>query len=96
MTYPHTATIHRKAKVGTKYTFATLASTSCFLQPLDDEKSQLYGIAFSKSFKCYLPDGTDIAEGDRMLINGDTYGVKGVSAFNYGSIAHGRATLEML
>lgn len=94
MTFPHSATIKRTTKEGTKYTFATLGTATCFLQPLDVESAQALGISFSQSSKLYLPISTDISSGDRVVIDGITYGVKGVQKLGYGSLEHKKAILE--
>lgn len=96
MTFPHTAAIHRMTEAGGKYTFGLSSSSKCFLQPLDAEKSQAYGITFSKGYHCYLPLTADITEKDRLIIDSVTYGVKGVRQHNYGTLSHIRATLERL
>lgn len=96
MTFPHEATLERTVKTGTKYVYGDNGSTPCFLQPMDDEKSQLFGIAFSKGFHCYTPLESDVLEGDRVSIAGTKYGVKGVKEFNYGSMPHKRVLLEQL
>lgn len=96
MNFPHTATIQASIKAGTKYTYADAGTTRCFLQPLSDEETQLFGMAFSKSFRCYIPFATEVTESMRLIIDGDTYGVRGVRTHNYGSLAHKRAILERL
>lgn len=96
MTYPHTATLQRKSRSNGKYEFADNGSTECFLQPLDDQASQIVGITFGKGSRCYVPLSTDIQEGDRMTINGIVYGVKGYAEHNYGDLAHKRVLLEQL
>lgn len=97
MTFPHSATIERKTKVGDKYTFDTLATSTCFVQPINAEESQLYGLVFSKSFRCYVPIDTDIKIGDRVIYGGETYGVRGVNTHDYvssKSLRHKKAMLE--
>jgi len=94
MNFPHSATIQRSALVGTKYLFATVGTTDCFVQPINAEEVQLYGIVFSKGFGCYLPFATDVQIGDRLTHNGQTYGIKGINAYNYGRLRHKKAMLE--
>ncbi len=95
MNFPHTATIRRQTKVGTKYTYADLSTTTCFLQQLDADKAQLYGMTFGKSYVCYLPIATDIVDSDRVVINSITYGVMGVKSEPYGSLQHKKAMVEL-
>jgi hypothetical protein len=96
MTFPHTATVQRQVKVGTKSSYADQGTTQCFLQPLDSEFSQLYGITFGKGSSCYLPYTADVNEGDRLVISGKKYGVRGMREHNYGSLTHKRAVVETL
>lgn len=96
MNYPHTAAILRTVKVGTKYTYAQAGVSVCFLQPLDSEMSIAYGVTMTKGFSCYIPLNADILEKDRLIIDGITYGVKGMRTHNYGSLKHKRAILEMV
>ncbi len=96
MNFPHTATIRRQTKAGTKYTYADLSSTACFIQQLDAEKSQLYGMTFGKSFVCYLPIGADVVDSDCLVINAVTYGVSGFKSAPYGSLQHKKAILELV
>lgn len=94
MTYPHTATIQRTAKVGTMYSFAEVGTTNCFLQPLDSVAAESYGIQFVKGSSCYVPYTTDVRVGDRLIIDGGTYGVKGMRSHSYGTLTHRKLALE--
>lgn len=94
MHFPHTATIQAMTKVGTKYTFAGATTTPCFLQPLDSEYATSVGIDMTKAFSCFIPLATAVAEKQRLIIDGETYGVTGVRTHNYGNLAHKRLILE--
>jgi hypothetical protein len=94
MTFPHTATIRRSTKDGTKYTYSDAGTTQCFLQPLSPEDSQLFGITWSKASVCYIPYETEIQDSDRLVKDGVTYGIRGVKSHNYGSLKHKRLALE--
>lgn len=94
MTFPHTATIMRTVETGGKYVYTASGTTPCFLQPLDEESTQSYGITFMKGSRCYLPIASDVVEGDRLTINGTEYGVKGVRIHQYSTLRHKRAILE--
>lgn len=94
MTFPHSATIRRTTKTGTKYTYGDSGETECFLQPLSPEESQLYGIVFSKSSVCYIPFEVEVEPGDRLVVNGTTYSIRGTRNHNYGSLKHKRLVLE--
>lgn len=95
MRFPHVATVRRQYKLGTKYTYSDLGSAPCFLQQLDADKSQLYGMTFGKSFVCYLPITADVLDSDRVVINGITYGVMGIKSEPYGSLQHKKAMVEL-
>lgn len=94
MTFPHSATVQRKSKVGSQYTYSNYLTVQCFMQPLDSEKSQSAGIMYSKGYRCYFPKSSDVKEGDRLLIDGDIFGVKASSVYNYGNLQHVRAEVE--
>lgn len=96
MNFPHTATISRMGADGDGYTYSSTGTTSCFLQPLDTEETQLFGMAFGKASVCYLPFTADVQTSDKLVIDGHTYGVKGVRSHNYGNLKHQRAILERL
>lgn len=38
----------------------------------------------------------DITAGDRVIFNAETYGVKGVSTYNFGKLQHKKIALEKL
>lgn len=94
MNYPHTATVQRKTKSGTSYTFGSVGTVLCFLQPIDEESAQAFGITFTKGSRCYLPYDADVLTGDRLTVDGTTYGVAGIRKHNYGNLKHQRAVLE--
>lgn len=97
MTYPHIATISRSSLSGGKYIYANVATgQKCFLQPLDATESQVVGLEFGKGFNCYMPQTTDIAKSDRIIIDNTTYGVRSVMNRNYGSLAHKQVILELV
>lgn len=96
MTFPHTATIQRQTEASGKYTYGNSGTTQCFLQPLDNEESVTFGITFSQSFQCYIPHATDVTDHDRLIIDGDKYGVRGIRFHGYGDLKHKRLILERL
>ena len=96
MLFPHSATVQASTKVGTNYTYVDTGSTICFLQPLSDQETQLYGMTFGKGFNCYLPFTSVVADKMRLIIDGVTYGVKGIKTYTFGSLKHKRALLEAL
>lgn len=94
MKFPHTATIHRKTKSGTKYTYGSVGTTKCFLQPLSPTEAQTFSVVFSQASKAYIPIATTILSGDRLIIDSITYGVQGIASRPYGNLAHKYAVLE--
>jgi hypothetical protein len=96
MTYPHTATVVRQVKSGTKYTYQDVDETHCFLQPLSNEETLTFGITATQAYQCYLPIDSGVKDKDRLKIDGDTYGVKGVKSHKYGRLTHKRAILELV
>ena len=94
MTFPHTATIQRKTKVGTIYSFADLGTVKCFIQPIDMESAQAYGITFSKGSVCYTALDAELKEHDRLVYNGTTYGISGFRVHPYGRLRHKKYVLE--
>ena len=96
MTFPHVATIRRMTESGDKFTYEDSGSTMCFLQPASQEMAESFALTFTKGSIVYLPLDSDVHEKDRLVINGVTYGVKGVKTHDYGSIAHKKAGVESL
>lgn len=96
MKFFHSGTIKRLKTLEGKSTFIPHGSTACFLQPIDAETAELYALTYAKGCVIYLPYDADLIASDRITILGDEYGVKGVKAHVYGSIAHKKAVLELL
>lgn len=99
MTFPHTATVERKTKVGTKYTFGAAGSVRCFLQPLiagriNEEAMRTQGLTFAKSYQLYAPYEADLKDGDKLTIDGIVYTIAGIKSYHYGNLQHKRALLE--
>lgn len=56
------------------------------LQPASEEKANLTGGVFGKSYRVYFPDYVDILEGDRIRdSNGNWYTVKDIVKRDYGA-----------
>lgn len=94
MYFPHSATMKRMVESGNQFIYQDNGFSRCFLQPIDEEESQRFGIAFSKGSTCFFPYGTDVQDGDRVTIDSVTYGVAGTLTRNYGSLKHVRAIME--
>lgn len=96
MTFPHSATIQRMTAIGTKFVYGTTGVTPCFLQPISAEVAQSYGLVVGKGSVAYLPSYAAVVDKDRLIIDGTTYGVKGVQHHQYGNLEHKKAVLEAI
>jgi len=96
MKYFHTGTIRRQTQVGQQFIYSDLGTTKCFIQPLDNESSDLLNYTFSQGSWGYFPYGTDIKEKDEFVWNSIKFGVRGVKKHNYGNLAHFKVLLEQI
>lgn len=96
MNFPHMATISRMTQSGTKFVYQTVGTSKCFLQPADQESSELFALTYAKGSVVYFPYSTDIKEKDRVTILGNTYGVKGIQPRDYGGLPHKKAGVELV
>lgn len=96
MRFPHTATIQRLTNSSGKYVYANNGSVKCFLQPADQIATEQFGLTLTRGSVIYLPLGSGVKEKDRLVVNGSTYGVKGVKVHNYGGLAHEKAGVDAL
>lgn len=95
MRYPHTATVKRLVSSQGKQLFTSVGNPiACWLQPLDVEAANVVGMSFGKSYVCYFPLGSDVQEKDRIIIDGNKYGVRGIANRNYGGLKHMKAMVE--
>lgn len=95
MNYPHTATIRRLVDgANGQSSYADNLTSKCFIQPLDNESSELLNMAFAKGSWGYFPFGTDIKAKDEVVWKTVKYGVRGVKEHDYGNLTHKRVLLE--
>lgn len=89
--YDSTALVQREAYVAAstvKKTFVThIASVKCNIQPQSAETGQLMPGMFGKQFIMFCAN-QDIAEGDKVIVGGVTYGVAGVETFTMSRNPH--------
>lgn len=76
---------------------STLVIGGCSVQPTTTELSQdgrVLGVL--DSMTCYLPEGSDVAEGDRIVFDGNTYTIDGSPRVWTGAInlSHVQITLR--
>jgi len=94
MTFKHTGTILRATMVNDRSTYTSIGTTQAFLQPLDNQSTALLNMEFGQAYYVYLPVGTNIKKSDRIAIDGEIYGVRGVKKYTFGGLAHYRALVE--
>jgi len=94
MNFPHTATIRRSSQVGQQFIYNNVGTSKCFIQPLDNETSELMNLTYTQGYWGYFPYGTDIKEKDEIVWDNARYGVKGVKKHNYGNLKHYKILLE--
>ena len=90
-----TAEVERlQTTTGNKQAFSEHLSTSCLIQPLTDEVSGDLEGSFGKDFLMLSPF-VDIAEGDRVTIDGEKYRVVATEALNFGQNPHRESRLRI-
>lgn len=92
-----TALIKKYKKVaGTnKMAYDTGTSVPCHLQPLSAEQISYIGEgAIGKSFRAWMPQDTDIREGDLIIIDTVEYKCKGVMDYNFPNLKHKEVLLN--
>ena len=88
--YNKTVSTERLAQIADSYKqewSENISSLECAIHQTSGEQSNLGGSAFFQSFKMWCAIDTDIQIGDKVIDGSNTYIVKGVSNYNYGSEA---------
>lgn len=83
----HTVTTYRLvATTGIKKAYiANLTDQQCLIQPISAEFAQKTGMVFDRSFNCFVPLGTDLQIGDKVVDqDSKEYRVAGSLKRNYG------------
>jgi len=89
------ADLYRLQATGDKEKWSKIATINVHLQPLADEMLEKGGTgAFYQRYKAWSQRDTMIYEGDRLVINSETYTVAGVEDFNIGNFPHLEIYLE--
>lgn len=97
MRFPHTATVQRLQETGGKFEYSNVSTVKAFLQPVSQEDAELFSLTFTKGSVVFLPINSGVKEKDRLVINGATYGIKGIISRAYGSrLNHDKAGVERL
>lgn len=97
MNYPHKITIQRLVETAGRSTYQNLSTDMpAFVQPLDIETTDQINETFAKSSYVYLAINVVIDQNDRVIYDGDSYNVKGVKKYKYGSLTHKKALIEEL
>lgn len=61
-----------------KSTYADIGSATCYLRPLAEEAATMNGGQFGYAFNAIFEVSVDIREGDKIVISGVEYTVRGV------------------
>ena len=96
-----TVVIARKTQqTGTdKFLASTVTSAQMHIQPLSQEKAELYDGVFGKTYTFYMDAGIDILPGDKLTDeDGEIYKVVtgGVSKRDFGSFNHKEVIVEKI
>lgn len=85
----HTMVIRRlTATTGIKRTYSDLGPYPCMLQPLDDQKVALHGLAMGYAYTLYCNIDVPIKESDEVIANGISLKVAGIKTYNFGIHQH--------
>ena len=98
MLFEHTATIQRNAAVGTngRRQFQDLyTGIPCLALPMGLSTAISNGFSLGRAYDVYFGEGQDVKAGDKLIIDGQSYTVKGVQSFKVlAPVSHVRALCE--
>lgn len=80
----HEITIYRRRRKGNSDRFgysATFTGYPADIQPAAQERIEMSGGRFGKTFIAFVDSSVDIKESDQVVANGKRYSVKGVSTW---------------
>lgn len=83
--------VYRLTQAGAQSSYggSPTATVKGYLRPLDEEQSALNGIEqFGTGFKLLTESGADIEVTDKLVIDSETYLVKGKKSINRGAISY--------
>jgi len=71
------------------------AGIRCYLRPMNEQQASVNNYQWGKAFNILVQDGIDIAEGDKVVIDGLTYNVRGVARHNRGREPYKKAVATL-
>lgn len=77
-----------QATTGIKRVYGTLGPYPCLLQPLDDQSTDLHGLAMGHAYKLFTDVDADVKEGDEVTVDNLTLKVSGIKVYNFGDFQH--------
>jgi hypothetical protein len=90
----HTCTIKRNAAVGTngrRQLSDLYTAVPCLALPMGLSTAVSNGFSLGKAYDVFFADGQDVKPGDKLIIDGASYLVKGVQPFKVPTVGHIRA-----
>jgi hypothetical protein len=94
MLLEHTCDIKRNAAVGTngrRQLSDLYTDVSCLALPMGLSTAISNGFSLGKAYDVFFAAGQDVKPGDKLIIDGADYTVKGVQPFNVPTVGHVRA-----
>ena len=79
-----TITIERQSWTANKSTYATIATVSAYVRPLEEKETTENDFQYGEAHFILVEDSVDIQRGDRIVFDGKTHGVEGVGRHNRG------------
>lgn len=93
--YESIASVTRlSAYSGSKSTYATVGDVEGNFEPISPSMEAIAEGAISQSYQFICDIDSDIRANDRLTIDSEVYGVKGVSKFRQGSVEFLRCIME--
>lgn len=86
-----TLVVSRQSYSGSKSTYSTVGTYTCYLRPLTEKQASDNGVQYGLGFEVLTEPETDIAEGDKAVVDGTTYTVQGVVYQDRGAVPFKRA-----
>jgi hypothetical protein len=97
MLLEHTCTIKRNSAVGTngrQQLNDLYTDVACLALPMGLSTAVNNGFSLGKAYDVFFADGQDVKPGDKLIIDGAGYLVKGVQPFILPTVGHVRARCE--
>lgn len=88
--------IQRLSYNGTNGTWDEInANVRCYFRPLSAEQAAVNNFQWGRAHTILVQDSIDVAEGDKIIIDGDTYNVRGVVRHNRGREPYKKAVVTL-